>query len=125
MSTPDPAGAARSRCDWALGFPLMRDYHDREWGVPIHDDRQLFELLILEGAQAGLSWATILKRIEGYRTAFRGFDPATVAAFRADDVDELVLSPLIIRNRAKIEAAVSNARAILALSAEIGSFDRY
>src|SRR5690348_15911606 len=105
----------RPRCEWALGFPLMTEYHDREWGVPTHDDRLLFELLILEGAQAGLSWSTILKRREGYRTLFRGFDPATVAAFGPDDVDELLSSPLIIRNRSKIQAAVDNARAVLEL----------
>jgi DNA-3-methyladenine glycosylase I len=113
------------RCEWALGSPLMTEYHDREWGVPIHDDRHFFELLILEGAQAGLSWATILKRREGYRQVFRGFDPEMIAAFSPDEVDELLRSPLIIRNRSKIKAAVGNARAFLAVTGEIGSFDRY
>jgi DNA-3-methyladenine glycosylase I len=93
--------------------------------VPIHDDRHLFELLALEGAQAGLSWSTILKKREGYRMAFRGFDPAAVAAFGPEDVDALVASPLIIRNRMKIEAAVKNARAFLVVVDEFGSFDRY
>ena len=125
VAEPDPAEIVRPRCDWALGFPLMTQYHDREWGVPIHDDRHLFELLILEGAQAGLSWATILKKREGYRTVFREFDPATVAALGPDDVDELLRSPLIIRNRSKIQTAVDNARAFLALTGKIGSFDRY
>jgi DNA-3-methyladenine glycosylase I len=113
------------RCDWALGSQAMIAYHDREWGVPEHDDRVLFELLILEGAQAGLSWSTILNKREGYRRAFRGFDPEAVAALGPDDVNELVQSPLIVRNRAKIEAAVGNAAALLQVAAEEGSFDRY
>jgi DNA-3-methyladenine glycosylase I len=103
----------------------MTDYHDLEWGVPIHDDRHLFELLILEGAQAGLSWATVLKKREGYRAAFHGFDPAAVAALGPDEIEDLVRSPLIIRNRAKIRSAVQNARAFLAVVDEVGSFDRY
>jgi DNA-3-methyladenine glycosylase I len=103
----------------------MIEYHDREWGVPVHDDRYLFELLILDGAQAGLSWSTILKKREGYRTAFRGFDPAAVAAFGPQDVDRLLQSPLIIRNRAKVQSVVDNARAFLSLMDELGSFDRY
>jgi DNA-3-methyladenine glycosylase I len=103
----------------------MTDYHDREWGVPIHDDRHLFELLVLEGAQAGLSWATVLKKRDGYRTAFRGFDLAAVAAFTPGDVEDLVTSPLIIRNRAKIQSAVDNARAFLSLTGEAGGFSGY
>jgi DNA-3-methyladenine glycosylase I len=103
----------------------MIDYHDREWGVPIHDDRQLFELLILEGAQAGLSWSTILNKREGYRQAFRGFEPESIAALGPEDINELVQSPLIVRNRAKIEATVRNARALLSLIEREGSFDRY
>lgn len=116
---------ARSRCEWALGFPLMTEYHDREWGVPIHDDRHLFELLVLEGAQAGLSWATVLKRREGYRSAFRGFDPVAVAAFGPEEVEKLLRSPAIIRNRSKIQSVVDNARALLTVTAEVGSFDEY
>jgi DNA-3-methyladenine glycosylase I len=124
-AAPDPRAALRSRCEWALSFPLMTAYHDREWGGPLHDDRHQFELLILQGAQAGLSWATVLKKRDGYRLAFRGFDPAAVTAFTPEDVDELVRSPLIIRNRSKIQAAVDSARALLALTDEIGSFDQY
>jgi len=122
IELPDPEV---SRCDWALGFDLMTAYHDREWGVPIHDDRLLFELLTLEGAQAGLSWATVLKKRDGYRKLFRGFDPATIAAFDPEDVRELTTSPLIIRNRAKIQATVDNARSLISLNAEFGSFGRY
>src|SRR5689334_10896630 len=103
----------------------MVEYHDREWGVPLHDDRALFELLILEGAQAGLSWATVLKKREGYREAFRGFDPGAIAAFTPDDVEELARSPLIIRNRAKIQATVDNATAFLVVVSEFGSFARF
>jgi DNA-3-methyladenine glycosylase I len=114
-----------SRCDWALGSELMTDYHDREWAVPLHDDRQLFELLTLEGAQAGLSWSTILIKREGYRALFQDFDSEAVAAFGPHHIDELLLSPLIIRNRAKVEATVENARALRSLSNEFGSFDRY
>jgi len=121
----DSTETARPRCDWSLSLPLMTEYHDREWGVPVHDDRRLFELLILDGAQAGLSWSTILNKREGYREAFRGFDPTAVAAFSPDDVDRLLQSPLIIRNRAKVQAAVDNARAFLSLMDELGSFDRY
>lgn len=100
-------------------------YHDTEWGVPVHDDRTLFEFLILEGAQAGLSWQTILHRREGYRRAFAGFDPAAVAAFDAKRVEELLADPGIIRNRSKVEAAIGNARAFLQVQTEFGSFDAY
>jgi DNA-3-methyladenine glycosylase I len=117
--------AARPRCEWALGFPLMTEYHDREWGVPMHDDRLLFELLTLEGAQAGLSWATILKKRAGYRETFAGFDPAIVARFGPDDIVRLVQSPLIVRNRSKIESTVGNAGAILSLIETFGSFNDY
>ncbi len=113
------------RCGWASGDPLMVEYHDREWGVPSHDERHLFELLVLEGAQAGLSWLTILRKREGYREAFAGFDPATVAAFGPDDVASLLETPAIVRNRSKIEATVANARALLAITDELGSFDGY
>ena len=100
-------------------------YHDREWGVPVHDDRRLFEFLVLEGAQAGLSWTTILRKREGYRRAFHGFDPARVAGFTARDLARLMADPGIVRNRLKIESARDNARAFRAVQAEWGSFDRY
>ena len=113
------------RCGWVPNDPLYIAYHDEEWGVPLHDDRQLFELLILEGAQAGLSWSTILNKREGYRAAFDGFDPVKVASYDDAKVAELLANPGIVRNRLKIAAAVSNAQAYLAVQAEFGSFDRY
>lgn len=113
-----------ARCPWANG-ELLERYHDEEWGVPVHDDRHHFELLVLEGAQAGLSWLTVLRKREGYRRAFRGFDPAAVAALRAPEVEELLADPAIIRNRAKVEATVTNARAFLEVQREHGSFDSY
>lgn len=120
------ADAAPIRCPWVdLGKPDYVEYHDREWGVPAHDDRTHFEFLVLEGAQAGLSWYTILRRREGYRRAFADFDPAAVARFGAGDVERLVANPEIIRNRAKIAAAVGNAGAFLAIAEEFGSFDAY
>jgi DNA-3-methyladenine glycosylase I len=103
----------------------MVEYHDTEWGVPHHDDAALFELLTLEGAQAGLSWTTILRKRDGYRRAFADFDPAVVAAYTGDDVDRLVADPSIVRHRGKIESTVTNARAIVAVQEELGSFDRY
>ncbi len=115
----------RPRCGWAGSDPLYLRYHDEEWGVPVHDDGRLFELLILEGAQAGLSWLTILRRREGYRNAFARFDPTRVAAFGAADVRRLLADPGIVRNRRKIEATIANARAFLAVQAEHGSFGRY
>jgi len=115
-----------TRCGWAvLTDPLYIAYHDTEWGVPSHDDRHLFEMLVLEGAQAGLSWSTILHRREGYRRAFAGFDAARVAKFGARDVARLLRDEGIIRNRLKIEAAISNARATLAVKEEFGSLDAY
>lgn len=105
------------RCPWCEGFDLYRQYHDTEWGVPLRDDRALFELLVLEGAQAGLSWATILKKRDNYRRAFDGFDVATVAAYDEAKVAALLADPGIVRNRAKIAAAIGNARACLALQA--------
>jgi len=105
--------------------PLSMKYHDEEWGVPEHDDRALFELVVLEGAQAGLSWRTILHRREGYRRAFRGFDPAVVAEFTPEKIDELLQDPGIIRNRRKVESAVRNAGAFLRVQEEYGSFDEY
>src|SRR5437667_11626925 len=113
------------RCGCAEGDPLMVDYHDREWGVPVHDDRLLFEFLILEGAQAGLSWMTILRKRDAYRKAFRDFDPAAVARFREATIDRLLTDSTIVRNRAKIESAVRNARVVQAIAKEQGSFDRY
>jgi DNA-3-methyladenine glycosylase I len=112
------------RCAWPRA-PLDVAYHDAEWGVPLHDDRALFELLTLEGAQAGLSWSTILKKREGYRAAFAGFDAERVARFTAADVERLVLDPAIVRHRQKIESAVTNARAVLAVRESFGSFDAY
>jgi len=112
------------RCAWPRA-PLDVAYHDAEWGVPLHDDRALFELLTLEGAQAGLSWSTILKKREGYRAAFAGFDVERVARFTTADVERLVLDPAIVRHRQKIESAVTNARAVLAVRESFGSFDAY
>jgi DNA-3-methyladenine glycosylase I len=106
----------RVRCGWAPSSdPAYLDYHDHEWGVPVHDERRLFEMLTLEGAQAGLSWSTILRKREGYRAAFAGFDPEAVAQFSTDRVEELLADPSIVRNRLKVESTVSNACAILAL----------
>lgn len=114
----------RRRCGWAT-TPLGIAYHDEEWGVPVHDDHVLFEFLILEGAQAGLSWETILRKREAYRDAFEGFDPAVVARFRPARIARLLRNPGIVRNRLKIESAVGNARAFLAVQDELGSFDAY
>ncbi|HEV7516599.1 MAG TPA: DNA-3-methyladenine glycosylase I [Thermoanaerobaculia bacterium] len=115
----------RRRCAWVTADPLYIAYHDDEWGVPVHDERRLFEMLVLEGAQAGLSWITILKRREGYRRAFDGFDPEKVARFTPARIEKLLLDPGIIRNRAKVVAAVANARAVLALRQEPGGLDRF
>jgi DNA-3-methyladenine glycosylase I len=113
------------RCPWANGSPLYAAYHDNEWGMPVHDDRVFFEFLVLEGAQAGLSWSTILNKREGYRAAFAGFDPARVARFDARRLAALITDETIVRNRLKIASAVENARAFLAVQREFGSFDRY
>lgn len=113
-----------TRCSWAR-TPLGIAYHDREWGVPVHDDWLLFEFLILEGAQAGLSWETILRKREAYRAAFEGFDPAVVARFTPRRIERLLKDPGIIRNRLKIASAVGNAKAFLAVQDEFGSFDDY
>jgi DNA-3-methyladenine glycosylase I len=114
------------RCAWvSTDNPLMLQYHDREWGVPVHDDRKHFEFLVLEAAQAGLSWSIVLKKREGYRRAFSEFDPEKVARYTENRVQKLTLNPAIIRNRMKIEAAVRNARALLAIQEEFGSFDTY
>jgi DNA-3-methyladenine glycosylase I len=112
------------RCPWAT-TPLMIQYHDREWGVPQHDDRILFEFLVLEGAQAGLSWSTILQKREDYRRAFDNFDVRKVARYDARDVTRLLADPGIVRNRLKITAAIQNAKAFLAVQKEFGSFDAY
>jgi len=114
-----------STCPWANTDPLYRQYHDSEWGVPQHDDRKLFELLILEGMQAGLSWLTILRKRENFRIAFDNFDPAVVASYHRDKLDLLLQNACIIRNRRKLEAAVTNAQAFLDLQAEFGTFDHY
>jgi DNA-3-methyladenine glycosylase I len=113
------------RCSWAQGDPLMEAYHDQEWGVPLHDDRALFELLTLEGAQAGLSWSTILKRREGYRRAFSQFDLQSVAAFGDADLQRLLADTGIIRNRQKLISTIGNAQRVLDLQRELGSFDRF
>lgn len=115
----------RTRCEWAGSDPLYIKYHDEEWGVPVHDDRQFFEMLILEGAQAGLSWITILRKRERYRTVFAGFDPRKVARFDAARVTRLLTDPGIVRNRLKVAGAVKNARAFLEIQREFGSFDTY
>ena len=115
-----------NRCTWVgSGNPLMLEYHDREWGVPVHDDRKHFEFLVLEAAQAGLSWAIVLKKREGYRDAFSQFDPGKVARYTQKRIEKLIADPSIIRNRMKIESAVRNARAFLAIQDEFGSFDAY
>ena len=113
-----------TRCAWAT-TPLGIAYHDAEWGVPLHDDQRLFEFLILEGAQAGLSWELILQKRESYREAFDGFDPVRVAAYGDDKVAELLANPGIVRNRLKVRAAIGNARALLDTQQEFGSFDAY
>jgi DNA-3-methyladenine glycosylase I len=113
------------RCAWAENDPLIERYHDAEWGVPLHDDRRLFELLILEGAQAGLSWSTILRKRDAYRRAFDGFDPAIVARYGKANVRSLLADSGIVRNRLKIESTISNAAAFLEVSEEFGSFDAY
>jgi DNA-3-methyladenine glycosylase I len=106
--------SSTKRCVWAGEDPLMIDYHDREWGVPVHDDRKWFQKILLDGAQAGLSWSTILRKREGYRAAFCDFDPARVVRFKPADVERLMLDPGIVRNRLKIESAIKNARGFLA-----------
>ena len=113
------------RCNWCTDDPIYIQYHDTEWGVPVHDDRKLFEFLILEGAQAGLSWLTILKRRQGYRKAFADFNAEKVARFSQKKIEKLLLDPGIIRNKLKVNAAVTNAQAFLKVQEEFGSFDRY
>lgn len=115
----------KKRCQWSTNDPLYIRYHDEEWGVPVHDDRLIFEFLILEGAQAGLSWLTILKRRKHYREAFDYFDPQKVAQYDENRIDQLLTNAGIIRNRRKVESAVSNAKAFLEVQREFGSFARY
>jgi DNA-3-methyladenine glycosylase I len=115
----------KRRCEWSGSDPLYLDYHDHEWGIPAHEDRRLFEMLILEGAQAGLSWITILKKREAYRQAFDDFDPQKVSNYSEDRIRHLLKNPGIVRNRLKIQAAVHNAKAFLRVVAEFGSFDAY
>jgi DNA-3-methyladenine glycosylase I len=116
---------AITRCPWSGSDPLYVRYHDREWGVPVHSDRKLFEFLILEGAQAGLSWITVLRKRENYRRAFAGFDPEKVARFDGRKIASLMKDEGIIRNRLKILAAIGNARAFLQVQEELGTFDKY
>ena len=115
----------KNKCRWALNSAAEEHYHDHEWGVPLHDDQRLFEFLILEGAQAGLSWRTVLEKREAYRLAFAGFVPEVVAAYDEAKLEELLMNPGIIRNRLKLASAVQNARVFLDVQAEFGSFDRY
>jgi DNA-3-methyladenine glycosylase I len=117
--------AEKTRCSWAGTDPLMVRYHDEEWGRPVHDDRKHFEFLLLEGAQAGLSWSTILRKREGYRSAFEGFDPRKLLRFSDRKIETLLLDPGIIRNRLKVLSAVHNAGRFLEVQKEFGSFDAY
>jgi len=114
-----------NRCAWGSRNPLMIEYHDTEWGVPLHDEQKLFEFLVLEGMQAGLSWSTILNKRQNFRAAFHEFDPQRVARYTARDVKRLLNNPGIIRNHLKIEAAITNARRFLEVEEEFGSFDAY
>lgn len=126
MWSTRPVSHRRRRCEWVdPREPLYVEYHDREWGVPSHDDGHLFEMLVLEGAQAGLAWVTILRKREGYRRAFAGFEAEKVARFDRRKVERLLRDPGIVRNRAKVEAAVANARGVLAVRDEFGTLDRY
>lgn len=114
----------KKRCEWSSGKE-MTEYHDKEWGLPVHDDRKLFEMLILEGAQAGLSWETILKRRENYRKAFENFDPVKISKYGEKDIERLLGNKGIIRNRLKINSTIGNAKAFLEVQEEFGSFDKY
>jgi DNA-3-methyladenine glycosylase I len=115
----------KKRCPWPTGDPLMIAYHDTEWGVPLHHDQKLYEFIVLDGAQAGLSWSTVLRKRENYRKALRGFDPKVVARFTPKDVERLLKDEGIIRNRLKIESAIINAKKFLEIQKEFGSFDAY
>jgi DNA-3-methyladenine glycosylase I len=125
MALPRPSSDLKTRCPWSGDDPLYVEYHDTEWGVPVHDDRKLFEFLILEGMQAGLSWITILRKRENFRRAFAGFDPEKVARFGKRDITRLMADAGIIRNELKVLAAVSNAQSFLRVREELGSFDKY
>jgi DNA-3-methyladenine glycosylase I len=125
MAADKTEGQSRPRCAWASDDPLYARYHDEEWGVPVHNDRRLFEMLILEGAQAGLSWITILRKRPAYRKAFDRFDPRKVARYDARKVRSLLQNAGIVRNRLKIEGTVKNAKAFLAVQKEFGSFDKF
>jgi DNA-3-methyladenine glycosylase I len=125
MAPIEPLSDDKPRCWWCGDDPLMIRYHDEEWGTPLHDDRRLFELLLLEGFQAGLSWSTILRKRENFRKAFRGFHPEVVARFQRRDLDRLMRDAGIVRNRLKIEGSRLNARAFLEAREEFGSFDRF
>lgn len=120
-----PKAKLQDRCSWCGEDPLYVSYHDLEWGVPLHDDQTLFEFLILEGAQAGLSWLTILKKRDAYREAYYQFDPEKVSRFNSRSIERLMSNPAIVRNRLKIEASISNARAFLEVQDEFGSFDKF
>lgn len=115
----------KHRCAWSLGFDQYIEYHDTEWGMPVHNDQKHFEFLILEGAQAGLSWSTILKKREGYRKAFANFDPQKVSRFTEKKIGQLLLNPEIVRNQLKVRSSVNNAKCFLAVQKEWGSFDAY
>jgi DNA-3-methyladenine glycosylase I len=115
----------KTRCGWSTNDPLYTEYHDEEWGVPVHDDRKLFEMLILEGAQAGLSWITILRKRENYRKAFNNFDAKKIAKYDSKKVKQLLQNEGIVRNRLKIAAAIQNAKCFLSIQKEFGSFDKY
>lgn len=114
-----------NKCQWALSSKHEEKYHDEEWGIPVHDDRLLFEFLILEGAQAGLSWSTILNKREGYRAAFDNFNAETIALYDIEKIQQLLNNPKIVRNKLKVNAAISNAKAFLKIQKQYGSFDRY
>ena len=115
----------KKRCEWVGSDPLYTEYHDNEWGVPVHDDRKIFEMLVLEGAQAGLNWLTVLRKRENYRKAFDNFEPAKIARYDKRKIASLLKNPGIIRNRLKVGSAVTNARAVLEIQKEFGSFDAY
>src|SRR5437016_3793453 len=115
----------KTRCGWSQNIPIYTEYHDNEWGVPVHDDRKLFEMLILEGAQAGLSWITVLKKRENYRKAFHNFDAKKIAKYDEAKIQKLLTDEGIIRNKLKVRAAVINAKAFLNVQKEFGSFDKY